>query len=699
MGEWTREPEQPLQKPVQYLKGVGDKLGALLAKKNVRTIEDALFFFPRTYEDRRQIYSVAEVPIGRKACVFGRLVRAYPVHYSKSRRQAFEVLIEDTEHPEHRLTLKWFHRPYVLQKLESQHLLLVTGEVQYFQGRRQMLHPELELLGRQVEEGPGIIPIYSQTEGLFQKTLRKIERSALDRYASFIEDSLPEVLLKKHGFPVLRKAVEALHFPDVEEDFSALLASRSRAHQRLIYEEFFYFNLHIHWLRRATLEKPGIGFKKPERFWQIFKENLPFQFTAGQKRAAKEILEDMQAERPMLRLLQGDVGCGKTAVSAAAALIALESGYQVAFMAPTEVLVDQHLEKMKKWFAGMEFPVLKLTGSLNAKERKLAEAELAENSPAFVCGTHALFEDRVKFKQLGLVIVDEQHRFGVDQRARLTRKGESPDLLVMTATPIPRTLALTIYGDLDISTIPDLPPGRMPVKTEAYRDSERTRFYPKIRKELGEGRQIYWVFPLIEESEALTIKSIESFLPALKSEFSEVSIEVLHGRMSAAEKSAALRRFESGDSKILVSTTVIEVGVDVPNASVMVVENAERFGLSQLHQLRGRVGRGVHRGYCYLVSSQYIAVESMKRLRALEKVSDGFKLSELDLEWRGPGELAGVKQTGLPEFKLGELPRDLTLFHQAKEDALQVLAESPDLKSYPKLRSRLDRHLSRLHLS
>lgn len=688
--------------PIRFIKGVGDRLSLILARKNIRNIEDALYFFPRTYEDRRQLFSVKQAKVCSQASVIGRIRRAYPVSYTRSRRSQFEVLLEDLEENFYFIRLKWFHRPFNYKNFKEGNLLIATGNIQVFRGQLQMPHPEIEFLGKTLDEAsfqPSILPVYSQTDGLYQKTIRKIERRVVENYAPKIEDHLPKSIRERNQLLELSEALRALHLPKPEEDFKALVKGQSPAHQRLIYDEFFLFSLVLGLQRKMFTEKPGIAFQKPEKTWAVLKENLAFSFTGGQRRVLKEILDDMCCPRAMFRMVQGDVGSGKTVVAAAAALIALESGYQVAVMAPTEVLIEQHFEKFRAWYKGLAFDCLKLTASLKTSEKREVLESLKDASPKIVFGTHALFEEKVQFSNLGFVIVDEQHRFGVRQRARLVAKGKRPDVLVMTATPIPRSLALTIYGDLDVSVIDELPPGRRPIETRVFSEREREKMYARVEEELHKGRQVYMVFPLIEESEKLDIQSIESALPQLQERFASWSLTHLHGKLSAEEKNEILSRFQRGEFQILVSTTVIEVGVDVPNASLMIIENAERFGLSQLHQLRGRVGRGALDSYCFLVSSLLHIPEIRKRLQTMEKTSDGFRLSEIDLELRGPGEFLGTRQSGMPEFQLARLPRDILWLQKARRDALEILREDPELSKYPKLKAHLKRKFESFELS
>lgn len=690
-----------LHKPIKFIKGVGEKLSILLAKKDIRTVRDALYFFPRAYEDRRQLSSIKDLKPADHICAVGRIRRAHPVFFSRSRRRAFEVILEDPDHPLSTLKLTWFREPYQKNLLREGHYLFVSGSAQIFRGQLSMTHPEMEVLGKDAEEvsSRGIVPVYSETEGLYQKTLRKILKTCVLGHSAELVDPLPSFIRDRYGWPALPDAIRALHLPSDSVDLQHLQSSKSPERARLIYEECFMFALSLAQRKRRWADAAGLSFPRSEKFWPLFKENLPFQFTPAQKRVLSEILRDMMSPSSMHRLIQGDVGSGKTVIAAAAALIALEAGYQVALMAPTELLVEQHARNFERWFRGLSIPFVSLTGSMKASLRKEALKRIREESPAMVLGTHALFEADVVYRRLGLIIVDEQHRFGVRQRARLVEKGENPDLLVMTATPIPRTLALTVYGDLDVSVIDELPPGRKPITTRVYLDRERPQMIESLRRELSQGRQAYYILPLIDDSESLELKSIESHLPEITKALSEFKIETLHGRLKAEEKARVLESFRKGEIHVLVSTTVVEVGVDVPNATVMVVEHAERFGLSQLHQLRGRVGRGQDQSHCFLMASHLGTPEILRRLKTMEKTQDGFKLAEVDLEMRGPGELLGTRQAGLPVFRMVELPRDLKLLQQAKADAAELIAQDSELKEYPLLKAYLQEQIKASHLN
>jgi ATP-dependent DNA helicase RecG len=691
---------EPLQKSLRYVKGVGEALSRLFAKKEVHSLEDALFFLPRDYEDRRELSLISQVKPGMSTNVVGKIRRAYPVFFSRSRKRAFEILLEGDEGG--RLKLTWFHGPFQKEKLSEGTYVLARGEVKAFRGETQMVHPELEILGKNFEPekvSRGIVPIYSETSGLYQNTLRKIIRTVVNQHLFEVKDRLPPDILQKHSWPEIQAALRSLHFPSADADFLALKNGRTPAHQRLIFEEFFNLSMGLALKRKEYTSETGISFKKPEKLWNQFKENLPFQFTNAQRRVLKEILADMTSDRIMHRLVQGDVGCGKTVVAAASALVALEAGYQVALMAPTEVLIEQHFQNFSKWFQGMEIPLVRLTGSMTSREKKESLENLQENSPVMVFGTHALFESPVQFKKLGFVIVDEQHRFGVRQRAALMSKGSRPDVLVMTATPIPRTLALTLYGDLELSVIDELPPGLKAVTTKIFLDKQRPQLEARVLEELKKGRQVYIVFPLIEESEELKLRSIEVMLPHIEKAYSSFRVAYLHGRMKGDEKVRTLNEFKENKIQVLVSTTVVEVGVDVPNASVMVVENAERFGLSQLHQLRGRIGRGSEESFCFLMASHLGTAEILKRLKSMEKIQDGFKLAEIDLEMRGAGEFLGTRQSGLPSFQLAQLPRDFELLQSARSDAFDLVLRDPDLKSVPHLKSYVSKKIEEVQLN
>jgi ATP-dependent DNA helicase RecG len=516
--------------------------------------------------------------------------------------------------------------------------------------------------------------VYSTTEGLPQRALRALQWRLVEAHAREIVETLPEALRRRRGLPGLSDAVRGAHFPRDEPE-------RQTAMRRLAYEDFLLLQLGLAILRSRTTREQGIAMRPPGTLVAQLREALPWSLTAAQQRVWGEIRHDMAAPYPMHRLLQGDVGSGKTVVAALAVLTAVEAGYQAAVMAPTEILAEQHFMTLRHLLEPLGVPVTLLTSALRARQRTERRTAVAAGEVGCVIGTHALVQERVEFRKLGLVVVDEQHRFGVNQRARLKAKGEHPDVLVMTATPIPRTLALTVYGDLDVSVLDELPPGRKPVVTAARTESRRPQIYAFLREQVAAGRQIYVVYPLIEESEAIDLKAATDMAAHLQKDiFSDLVVGLLHGRLAFEDKDAIMQRFKAGEIHVLVSTTVIEVGIDVANASVMLIEHAERFGLSQLHQLRGRVGRGPWKSYCILLTAGKLGEDAERRVQAMVETNDGFKIAEVDLQLRGPGEFFGTRQSGLPEFRVADLLRDAALLEEARRDAQAIIAGDPELR-------------------
>jgi ATP-dependent DNA helicase RecG len=621
------------------------------------------------------------------------------------------------------LSLKWFHAPRGLEtRLVPGAQVMVTGAVKKYLGNPEMIHPELNFglsaattTGSSSEANPSenvgrVVPIYTEIEGIPSRTLRKVLWDAVQRFASELTEDLPSLYLNHHHLPSLGESIKALHFPSENQgNIADLLEFKTPAHHRLIYEEFFKFEFLI--LRqRLRMEKalaPTFGKDGGLDAVRSLEKMLPFSLTGDQSKAVTEILEDFQRPHPMNRLIQGDVGSGKTAVSLLAAGGVLAEGGQAALMAPTEILAEQHYRTAVKIFGG-KLNVLLLTGKTPASERTLILGRLISGEPVLLIGTHALIEDPVVFKNLSFVMVDEQHRFGVEQRRTLRQKGSKPDpktgrtilphSLILTATPIPRTLALTAYGDLSVSSIKELPPGRSPVKTFVVRDKTwRTRAYEKIREEIRAGHQAYFIYPLVNDSEAegfTHLKSAVTETERLATEiFPEFKLGLLHGQMKSDEKANVMDRFKRGELQILVSTTVVEVGVDVPNATIMAIEHAERFGLSQLHQLRGRVGRGQAQSHCFLFAPQRTGEATAERLEVLEKTQDGFEIAEADLEIRGPGEFLGTRQAGGLPFRLANLIRDREWLIKARDDASDLLRTDPDLalNSNHRLRAYFER--------
>ncbi len=673
----------PLETPVQFIKGVGPKLAAVFKSRDIETLKDLLYFFPRKYEDRSQLTLIKDVPEGGtsslKLTARQHGFRPLGGRFSK----IFEVKAQDKDNQW--ISLKWF-RVYkgFEKKFEPGTEFIATGTLKVFGSGRDMVHPEIQFdLEDDLHVGR-IIPIYVEIDGIPTKLLRKILDTALQLGKKFLKEELPSTVLLKHDFPSLPIAIEQAHFP-------------SNSHQasidRLIYEEFYKFEFHV-LAQRMNLQKEkghSLSIDELQKSLIHLLPKLPFELTKGQKQSLFEIIKDLSSGHPMNRLLQGDVGAGKTAVALLATLATMDQKsaeglhYQTAIMAPTEILAEQHYNNALKIF-GNTTPVKLLVGKTTASERKVIQAQLDSGEPCLLIGTHALIEDPVKFSNLGLVIIDEQHRFGVEQRRKLREKSKiQPHTLIMTATPIPRTLALTAYGDLEVSIIKERPPGRSPIKTHLARSTDTAKMNEFIRKQIVEGRQAYFIFPLVQDSEEEGFTHLTSAISAAetlaKDTFPEFKVGLLHGKLNGKEKAAVMDRFRTNEVQILVSTTVVEVGVDVPNATVMVIEHAERFGLSQLHQLRGRIGRGAHASTCFLKTSRPPHLPTPERLEVMCETEDGFKIAEADLELRGPGEFLGTRQSGSLPFKIANLVRDQDWLIKAREDVIDLLKRDPELKS------------------
>ncbi|AEH44499.1 ATP-dependent DNA helicase RecG [Thermodesulfatator indicus DSM 15286] len=692
-----------LSKPVQFLKGVGPKLAHKLATREVKTVEDLLFFLPRTYEDRRKMRFIGSLKTGEQAVVEGEVVLSGVVKFK--RRRVFEIVISDGTGL---LAAKWFHfnEKRHRETFRPGRKVILAGEISTFAGRKEMIHPEVEFpedekVGLHVGR---ILPVYPTIEGVSPKVLRRIIANAVEEYAEKAISPIPAKILNKRRLLPVPLALKGIHFPDPQDDIYILNEEKSIYHKSLAFDEFFYLELALALRKSQIARAPGIAFKPGTPRVRRFLKSLPFKLTRAQTRVLKEIEKDMTSPYPMNRLLQGDVGCGKTVVAFLAALIAIDNGYQVALMAPTEILAEQHYLNFKKYAGLIGVEIALLTGGKTAREKKEIYQGLKEGHINLVIGTHALFQEAVEFKKLGLVIVDEQHRFGVLQRAALRQKakGLEPDTLVMTATPIPRTLAMTVYGDLDVSIIDELPAGRKPVKTYLFTAKDRQKAYEIVRQELSKGHRAYVVFPLVEESEKMDLLAATTMAEHLQKElFPDYQVGLLHGKMKPSEKEAAMAAFKEGRTQILVSTTVIEVGVDVPEATVMVIENAERFGLSQLHQLRGRVGRSARESYCLLVAHKLKpGSEALRRLKILCETTDGFRIAEEDMKIRGPGEILGTRQSGFFAFRRADPVRDYDMLVIAREEAFSLLKEDPLLENYPLLKEILmERWQERLKLS
>lgn len=698
--------ENPLLTPIQYVKGVGPKLAKLFGKKGIFTVEDALYFFPRAYEDRRTLKKISDLRIGQKETGMGEVLLSEMIFYQNQRKKVFEVTVGDGSG---RIILKWFqgNDRYLRERFRKGRRIIFSGEVRWFRGRKEIHHPEVEIIegdiGKDSLNFKRIVPIYSEIEGVYPRTLRRLMKRILEEYGQYLQSPIPLEILERQGLMDFQEAFRRVHFPSDEESLERLNHSQSEGHRRIIFDEFFFLELGLALKKRQAALENGISFKTDGRLLKKALSLLPFSLTSAQTKVLREILEDMEKPHPMNRLIQGDVGSGKTIVALLASLPVLESGYQVAIMAPTEVLAEQHYLTARRWISPLGIRITLLTSNVRGIERETIYRQIRQGEIQMVIGTHAIIQEEVEFYRLGFTIIDEQHKFGVVQRGLLKKKGMNPDVLVMTATPIPRTLAMTVYGDLDLSIIDEMPPGRKPVETRVFPESLRDRVYRIIREELQKGRQAFIVYPLIEESEKLELKDATRMAEHLQRDiFSDFRVGLLHGRMKGEEKEAMMKEFKEGKIQLLVATTVIEVGIDIPNASVMVIEHAERFGLSQLHQLRGRIGRGDHPSKCILMAPYRVSEEAKIRLQAMERTTDGFKIAEQDLELRGPGEFFGVRQSGLPEFRVGRLIRDASILMEARKEAFRLVDEDPDLQnpSYRLLRATLmERWKGRLELA
>ena len=704
-----------LSTPVQYVKGVGPRIAELLAGKGIHTVGDLLHYLPFRYEDRLNPRGIAELRAGEMATVVAE-VRNSGLFRTR-RMPIFQLTVGQGRT---RLRCLWFNATYLQDKFVPGQMIALYGKVEEDPRSRelQIMQPQFEILGEAGDSENGsdkkaaesleigrIVPIYESIGRLTPRWFRRIIHTALDNLTPDLPEPIPAAVRSHLGLISPRAALWNVHWPEPGESLEQLQSTRTPAHIRMIFDELFFVELGLELKRRQQKAQTGIAFRLDDRARAAIKKILPFHPTAAQKRVLKEIAGDMEKPYPMRRLLQGDVGSGKTIVAFEAAIIAIENGCQVALMAPTEILAQQHYFSARRILENAGYRIVLLTGSLESDRKREIRRHIAQGNAQLVIGTHALLEEKVEFAKLGLVIVDEQHRFGVMQRLKLMKKsGESgegadvgsggvgtgaparpaerisavagePDVLVMTATPIPRTLALTLYGDLDLSVLDELPPGRTPIVTKCVSDEESPKVWEFVRKQVAAGHQAYVVYPVIAENEESELKAaIKMYRELSGKTFTDLKVGLLHGRLDADLKDQVMRMFQRGELQILVATTVIEVGVDVPNATVMVIEHAERFGLAQLHQLRGRIGRGAAKSYCVLMTGGKISEDGQKRLDAMTRTNDGFKIAELDLELRGPGEFFGTKQAGLPNFRVANIIRDAQLLEAAKREAATVLA-------------------------
>jgi ATP-dependent DNA helicase RecG len=671
---------------VKYLRGVGPQRAAVLEEHGIATVGDLLSYLPFRYEDRIRFTPITEIVPGQAHTIFGEVTGGggSTVRFKRGRGAVFHFVVRDASGM---LYVRFFHGAYLQGKIKDGQKVVLHGKVEvdpYRPARLEMVNPQMEMVSGEEHaaadstEMGRIVPVYEAMGGISSRMLRRIVYGVLQNFAGNMPDPLPANIREHYRFPARREALMYAHFPPKDENLELLNSFRSPAQVRLIFEEFFYYQLALALRRQREHHRTGIAMHvREDKIREALKRILPFKPTAAQKRVLGEIAGDLEKPYPMHRLLEGDVGSGKTIVSLEAATIAIENGYQVALMAPTEILAAQHYLSAKRVFGPAGYRVELITGGRTKLERELAALRVQVGQAQLVVGTHALIEEGVKFEKLGLVIVDEQHRFGVLQRKRLIEKGAAPHVLVMTATPIPRTLALTLYGDLDISVIDELPPGRTPIQTRWAADTQLAGVWEFLRREIARGRQAYVIYPVIEESKQELKAATAEYERLAKTVFPKLRVGLLHGRLKNEEKEAVMEQFRRAEIHVLVATTVIEVGVDVPNATVMVIEHADRFGLAQLHQLRGRIGRGTEKSHCILVAPQTIQGEARERIETMVATSNGFEIAERDLKQRGPGEFFGTRQHGDAAFSFAQPLRDREILEMARREAF-ALAENAE---------------------
>ena len=682
---YMQDKNNSLNTPVRYFKGVGPKRAELLSKLGVETAEDLLYYLPTRYEDRSNFTAINDLKVGEHQTVEGEVVTCYN-RIAKSGMRFFQIAVKDKTGFVH---ATWFNQPYLKDYILKGQKIIFYGKVEV-RDKLQIVQPEYEILEsdelNSLHMGR-IVPIYSTVQGLGQKYMRVLTDAAISKYARVLVEKLPTYILAREKLVDIKFAMHNIHFPTVFENLE-------KAYRRIVFEEFFMLQLALAIRkRRAKSDENGLEHKISGELIDSFKNNLPFELTGGQKKAVEDISRDISSTKPMNRLLEGDVGSGKTVVASYALVLTVQNGFQGVIMAPTEVLARQHFIGLSELLMPLGINVSLLIGGMSPETKKEVAGDIKAGKVDIVVGTHAVIQESVQFAKLGLAVVDEQHKFGVTQRAILKQKGYNPHILVMTATPIPRTLALTVYGDLDISIIREMPKGRKPIETYWVEESKRAEAYNFVKEEIEKGRQVYVVCPLIEKGNGIrvTVNGAVNVFEKLKKEvFADYKVGLLHGKMSTQEKEKVMKDFKKGKIQVLVSTVVIEVGIDVPNASVMLVESAERFGLAQLHQLRGRVGRGEHQSYCILLANPKTD-EAVKRISAIENTLDGFKIAEEDLDIRGPGEFFGTKQHGLPEIKFGNIIKDFDIMERARKEAFGLIALDPTMSEehHQKLKENL----------
>lgn len=659
---------------IQFVKGVGPKRKILFGNLGVSTIEDLLYLFPRRYEDRTRMVPLKEVRAGEFQAVSGDVLHQSARRSYYNRKHVHEAVIHDGSG---QITAVWFNQPYLAHYFKVGSRVVLYGKVEVYKNRLQMISPEYEIIDRDDEtlNMGRIVPIYPLTRGMTQRYLRKVIASVLEQHLDEVEDVLPVWLRNKQRLPNIRRSIANLHFPENAQE-------QEDAFRRISFEEFFLFQISVICRRMSIVRRPGVEHEITREMIEEFTEPLPFTLTGAQRRVIHEIAGDMQKPSPMLRLLQGDVGSGKTVVALFGCVAAFRNGRQAAIMAPTEVLARQHFESIERLISDGPLSAMRmelLVGSMSRSEHERVHARLAKGEVDLVVGTHAILSEGVTIPRLSFVVIDEQHKFGVKQRALLSSKGQCPDVLVMTATPIPRTLSLTLFGDLDVSVIDEMPPGRGDVKTKIFPADEADQVYLQVKEILKRGEQAYIIYPLVEESETLDLKAAETMYKEFRSKvFKEFRLGLVHGQMKKSEAEEVMRKFKRHELDILVATTILEVGIDVANANVMMIEHAERFGLSQLHQLRGRIGRGGKDGICFLIADP-TTESGLSRLEAIVSTRNGFEIAQKDLEIRGPGQYFGRHQHGLNELKFANPIRQIDILELARKEAEGVIHEDPNL--------------------
>ncbi len=705
------DPAWILTQPLSTLSGIGPRVQARLQKLGLETIEDALYHLPHRYEDRRQFKSIRQLTDDSLEVFKGTVLASGEIRTRRTSRRIFEVIAGDDSGT---ISLKWFRyrTSWLERRFSVGQTAIFIGEVKRFGATREIHHPDSELINDNenidvlIRKDPisfgRIVPVYPLTEGISQKQMRTIWFNLIREYAQYLTATTPPNIRNTYRLLDRDKAIRQVHWPDPHEHFKNLEQGLHPARKSLVFDEFFYLEVGLALKRAGVQLEQGTAMPCEHKYTLPLSKMLPFKLTAAQRRVLGEIKTDMALPYPMNRLLQGDVGSGKTIVALMAALIAIENKRQVAVVAPTEILAEQHFRTFAPWLERLGLTCCLLQGSTSSADKKKIYAQIAAGQIDLVAGTHAVLQKGVDFADLGLGIIDEQHRFGVRQRSILKTKGINPDILVMTATPIPRTLSMTLYGDLSVSVIDELPPGRKPVTTTIIHQRNRTKAHDLIRKQLQQGRQAYVIYPLVEESEKSDLQAATNAAEYFGEIFPEEQVGLVHGRMKTIEKEAVMSGFRGGNISLLVSTTVVEVGVDVPNATLMVIEHADRFGLAQLHQLRGRVGRGAEQSYCVLIPSENYSDDAAKRLDVMIKTEDGFRIAEADLEIRGPGDFLGTRQAGLPDFRVANLARDLKILEAARQEAFKYVETTNSLntpESQPVRAELIKRWGSRLELA